>query len=568
MTPIKKLRLVLCWHMHQPDYRNSLNGQFELPWTYLHAIKDYTDMAWHLEQHPDVACVVNFVPSLVEQLEDYCNQFKTGSMRDPLLFLLAKNDLSSISVAERQLILTACFRSNISKMIEPFPAYHRLYQTYSGLTEQESSLEQYLSQQFLEDLLVWYHLAWMGESVRRTYNLVQRLMKQGSLYTYEDRKALSDLIGELIKQLIPRYRALQETARIELSTTPFYHPMLPLLLDFETAREAVPEITLPVAHKYPGGYQRAEAQLAEGLAHHLGYFGQPARGVWPSEGGVSAATLDLLASQDCEWTATGENVLVNSLSFGTGKPGNERSAYLYQPYRYSTKNGEILCFFRDDRLSDKIGFEYATWDSQDAVSDFINTLEGIYAAAEGVTDPVVTVILDGENAWEYYPYNGYYFHSKLYQALQDHPFIVTTTFSECVDNLKPAAPKLDNLVSGSWVYGNFGTWIGSADKNAAWDLLVDAKINFDQVIAEEQLTPDEQRNAARQLAICEGSDWFWWFGDYNAAKSVQSFDHLFRLNLGNLYHLLRLPVPNALLVPISKGSNVADAGGTMRRASE
>ncbi len=568
MMPLKKLRLVLCWHMHQPDYRNSLNGQFELPWTYLHAIKDYTDMAWHLEQHPDVACVVNFVPSLVEQLEDYCNQFKTGSMRDPLLHLLAKKELGLITVDERQLILTACFRSNNSKMIEPFPAYHRLYLTYSSLTEQEASLEQYLSPQFLGDLLVWYHLAWMGESVRRTYNLVQRLMKQGNLYTYEDRKALSDLIGELIKQLIPRYRALQETARIELSTTPFYHPMLPLLLDFGTAREAMPEITLPSTQKYPGGYQRAQAQMADGLAHHLGCFGQRARGVWPSEGGVSAVTLDILASQGCEWTASGENVLVNSLSHGTGKPATERSAYLYQPYRYATGNGEILCFFRDDRLSDKIGFEYATWDSQDAVSDFINTLEGIYAAADSISDPVVTIILDGENAWEHYPYNGYYFHSKLYQALQDHPFIVTTTFSECVDNLKTTAPKLNTLVSGSWVYGTFSTWIGSPDKNAAWDLLVDAKKNYDQVIAEGQLTPDEQRQATRQLSICEGSDWFWWFGDYNAAKSVQSFDHLFRLNLSNLYHLLQLPAPNALLDPISAGSNLVDAGGTMRRASE
>ncbi len=568
MSASRKLRLVLCWHMHQPDYRNSLDGRFELPWTYLHAIKDYTDMAWHLEQHPDVACVVNFVPSLVEQLEDYCNQFKTGAVRDPLLALLARETLEGLTPEERRLVFTACYRSNFGKMIEPFPAYHRLYQTFAMLTEKDPDLEQYLSPQYLADLLVWYHLAWMGESVRRSHELVQRLMKQGCLYTEADRRALFELIGVLIRQIIPRYRALQDDARVELSTTPFYHPMLPLLLDFKSAREAMPEMALPAAPAYPGGLQRAEAQVSHGLARHLHYFGQRARGMWPAEGGVSGPALEILAGQGCAWTATGESVLVNSLSQNRVKALPERNAYLYRPYRHATPRGALTCFFRDDRLSDKIGFEYATWDSYDAVGDFISTLEGIFAATDDAVDPVVSVILDGENAWEYYPYNGYYFLSNLYQALQEHPFIVTTTFSECAADPRVAAPALEGLVAGSWVYGTFSTWIGNPDKNAAWDLLVEAKGHYDRVMDSGRLTPDERQQATRQLSICEGSDWFWWFGDYNAADSVQSFDRLYRLNLRNLYALLHLPVPERLLQPVSMGSSHADAGGAMRRANE
>ncbi len=554
--------------MHQPDYRNSLDGRFELPWTYLHAIKDYTDMAWHLEQHPDMACVVNFVPSLVEQLEDYCNQFKTGAVRDPLLALLARPTMEDLTDEERQLILSACYRSNFSKMIEPFPAYHRLYKTLTALTDQEPDLQHYLSHRYLADLLVWYHLAWMGESVRRANELVQRLMKQGSLFTDADRKALFVLIGELIRKIIPRYRALQNDARIELSTTPFYHPILPLLLDFGSAREAMPEMALPAAREYPGGMLRAQEQVRHGLARHLHYFGQKACGVWPAEGGVSGQALEVLASQGCHWSATGESVLVNSLSKDRSEPLPERTTYLYHPYRYRTPQGDMTCFFRDDHLSDKIGFEYATWDSYDAVSDFINALERIYTATDEASDPVVSIILDGENAWEYYPYNGYYFLSGLYQALQSHPFIVTTTFSDCVGDGKVAIPELEHLVSGSWVYGTFSTWIGNPDKNAAWDLLVDAKVHYDRVVASGQLTPDEYQQATRQLSICEGSDWFWWFGDYNAAESVQSFDRLYRLNLRNLYALLHVQAPETLLRPVSRGSDHTDAGGAMRRASE
>jgi alpha-amylase/alpha-mannosidase (GH57 family) len=578
MVQSRKLHLILCWHMHQPDYRNRLSGEFELPWTYLHAIKDYTDMAFHLEQHPGVNAVVNFVPSLLDQLDDYCNQFETGQIRDPLLALLAQEDLRDLSPKQRQHILDGCFRSNHNNMIAPFPAYERLHQVFTLLDDMKELQESYLSPQYLADLLVWYHLAWTGESVRRTSELVPRLMAKGCLFTYEDRKELFELIGRLVTDIIARYRKLQEKGQIEISTTPYYHPILPLLIDFASAHEAIPDAPLPKTPKYPGGLERSAAHVAAALEDYREHFGGTPHGMWPAEGSISLPAVGVLAAHGCEWSASGETVLYNSLRRIHGEHMPTRIEYLYRPYRCLTEKGDIYCFFRDDRLSDKIGFEYTKWHGRDAVSDFIHALEEIYRHSDPAKEMAVSVILDGENAWEYYPYNGYYFLSELYDALQHHPFIRTTTFAECVGQLKsgPAdnpgfaveSRDLPTIVAGSWVYGTFSTWIGMADKNNAWDLLCAAKTSYDRVIKSGRLTEEEQARATEQLGICEGSDWFWWFGDYNSAISVESFDRLFRINLSNLYQLLKLPVPVELQHVVSTGGGHPEAGGAMRRSSE
>jgi alpha-amylase/alpha-mannosidase (GH57 family) len=308
------------------------------------------------------------------------------------------------------------------------------------------------------------------------------------------------------------------------------------------------------------------------MEHHQNNFGVKPFGMWPSEGGVSRATLKLLAEHGCEWTATGQAVLANSLRREMNDnplPGS--SGYLYKPYLVETGSESIYCFFRDDRLSDKVGFEYAKWKGDDAADDFIHYLEEILHNAPGDDEPVVSVILDGENAWEYFPYNGYYFLSELYAKLEIHPDIRTTTFHECVQSMndpdsRVTASNLQQLVAGSWVYGTFSTWIGSPDKNRGWDLLCEAKRSYDIVMASGRLSADEMGLATGQLADCEGSDWFWWFGDYNSAQSVASFDNLFRRNLSNLYRLLKLDPPLELQHVISVGGGVPAVGGTMRRS--
>lgn len=559
--------------MHQPDYRDIVSNEYVLPWTYLHAIKDYSDMAYHLEMNAKARVTFNFVPILLEQLEDYTVQFKQKRIRDPLLALLVEPDLADISHEQCRLIVNSCFKSHHEKMLSPFPHYQRLLHLYQLVEPIAGNEEfQYLSAQYKADLLVWYHLAWCGESLRRDNKVVQSLMVKGLSFTLADRQQLFEVIAETVSGLIPRYKALMKSKQIEISTTPYYHPILPLLIDFKSTIDAMPYAPLPKFAKYAGGQARAAAHVEAASKYHENLFGQAPRGMWPAEGGVSNAALSLMAEYGVEWAATGQAVLANSL-LKSQMGLQDKNDYLYQPYRVTNGNQDILCFFRDDNLSDKIGFEYAKMHTPDAVSDFIKSLEAIHQNNPNESSKVVSVILDGENAWEYYPYNGYYFLNELYAALANHPDIQMTTFSDIVDLYQSkeyktkgiSAPALPQIAAGSWVYGTFSTWIGSKDKNQGWDLLCAAKKVYDDVLLSGSLNAEEVSACERQLCICEGSDWFWWFGDYNSSDSVSSFDQLYRRNLINLYTLLEQPIPAILHKTISAGGGNADNAGTMRR---
>lgn len=582
-TAPAKLLINIYWHMHQPDYRDSITGEYVLPWTYLHAIKDYSDMAHHLEANVKARVTFNFVPILLDQLEDYVAQFKAGVIKDPLLQMLGADDLDHVSPENCELIVDSCFKSHHDKMLSPYSEYQRLYHLYQVASQggDEHNL-QYFSAQYKADLLVWYHLAWMGESIKRSNKFVQSLIGKGSHFSVLDRQTLFKLVGEIIANLIPRYKKLQQKGQIEISSTPHHHPILPLLLDFNSTLDAMPGAVLPLAPLYVGGGARAISHVQHAQASHERRFGEKPVGMWPAEGSVSKEALLLLAKQGVKWAASGETVLANSLAKSNPKKTlASHPDYLYKPYKVSDGVDKIVCFFRDDRLSDKIGFEYSKIHSSDAVRDFISDLEQVRTSFQDHENPVVSVILDGENAWEYYPYNGYYFLTELYQALVNHPNIEMVTQSEVLQaiNAPSKSPykvfcgNLPEIAAGSWVYGTFSTWIGSTDKNRGWDLLCEAKLAYDQVLRSDVLTAEEAKLCEDQLAVCEGSDWFWWLGDYNSAASISSFDQLYRRNLSNLYVLLKLPVPHHLSLPISvdptqQTSSSAISSGTMKRGQE
>jgi len=555
-----KLKVVLCWHMHQPQYSEPIGGMYQLPWTYLHVIKDYVDMAWHLENVQGAKAVVNFAPTLLEQIDDYAQQvssrFKgTGRLKDPLLMAL-DSPVQPSSAEERKKLISDCLRANDEKLIAPFPHFAKLAELAHGFLEDTEKLN-YINDQFIIDMVVWYHLAWMGESVRRTDVRVQALMKKAKFFNFHDRRQLMLVIGELLNDLIPRYRRLAESGRVELSVTPYAHPIIPLMLDINTTHEAMPDAPLPETIDYPGGEERAHWHMEEGLRVFESFFGFRPKGCWPSEGAVSEATLTLINRHGFDWAATGENVLRNSFNLS-----EMSDASIYKPYKLP--GASPACFFRDDGLSDLIGFSYTKWGADDAVNDFINNLLTIKSNTDDEPDRVLSVILDGENAWEYYSYNGYYFLQALYSRLADHPEIEITTFSESLKSgVKPTL--LPKMVAGSWVYGSFSTWIGDKDKNRGWDLLSEAKHVFDKVMADKVFDADTDLALRRQLAICEGSDWFWWFGDYNAADSVSDFERLFRLHLSNLYQMLGEEVPESLSETVSQGGGGIEQGGTMRR---
>ncbi len=561
-----RLKVVLCWHMHQPQYRDSLTHEYQLPWTYLHAIKDYTDMAALLEDTPAARAVVNFAPVLLEQIADYAhqlNEFLTSRtpLNDPLLAALSAEKLPEENGA-RSALVKSCLRINHEHLIHPFPHYRRLVDI-AGRLEDDTEALNYLGEQYFADLLMWYHLAWLGETVRRKNMTVRALLDKSYSFTLNDRLTLLSVIAELLSGLLGRYRKLAECGQVELSMTPYAHPILPLLLDFSSAREAMSEVRLPVSSAYPGGEERVRWHIQHGMEVFHRHFGFTPQGCWPSEGSVSDAALRTLDEFGFRWAASGEAVLYNSLTrHNKAEPANK--AWLYRPYRVGA--GKIATFFRDDGLSDLIGFTYCKWHADDAVGNLVSHLDSI-AHTYDCNNSVVSIILDGENAWEYYPNNGYYFLSALCQRLSSHPQLEMTTFSACLDQL-PSTECLPSLVSGSWVYGNFSTWIGDDDKNRAWDRLCAAKHAYDSVLASGRVT-DEQRTALEQLmAICEGSDWFWWFGGYNPADSVSDFELLFRRHLANLYRSLGEAIPEELSLVLSRGSGAPAQGGVMRSGQE
>jgi len=553
------LNVVLYWHMHQPEYRDLRNGEYHLPWTYLHTIKDYVDMAAHLENNDQARAVVNFAPVLLEQINDYALQLDGylnhgQALRDSLLSALA-DPVLTLDRENRAHIIKACKKANRQRLIERFDVFETLIDLADSALEKPETL-MYYSEQFFIDVLVWYHLAWTAETVRLKDNRIKKLMKKASHFNVHDRRLMIEVIHELVSGVIGRYKKLAESNRIELSMTPYAHPIIPLLLDLESVKQAIPNAELPVANMYPGGLDRSLWHMKKGMEVFEQYFGFKPQGCWPSEGSISAETIEMISGLDIKWIASGETVLRNSLEKSDVLPED----CIHEPYQY--KSTTSACFFRDDGLSDLIGFKYSDWHADDAVANLVHHLETIAESCEGQSNAIVSIILDGENAWEYYPDNGYHFISALYKVLGEKINIKLTTYSEYLSNNEKRKP-LPEIVAGSWVYGTFSTWIGEKDKNRAWDMLVEAKNTFDRVIHEKKLTNEEVRLAEKQLATCESSDWFWWFGEYNSSESVASFDEQFRLHLSNLYQLLRVDSPDYLSTAFSFGSGDPVMGGAM-----
>ncbi|MEW5839238.1 MAG: glycoside hydrolase family 57 protein [Pseudomonadota bacterium] len=570
-TPPARLNVVLMWHMHQPEYRDPFSGEFQRPWTYLHAIKDYVDMAAHIEAHPEARAVVNFVPVLLEQIENYAEALQAylhdrhAPLPDPLLSALAADSAPQEEKARVELI-ESCLRANEQRLIQRFPAYAGLARIARDFLKKPEQVR-YLGHAFFADLCMWYHLAWMAETVRRSDARIRGLMDKGGGFDVHDRHILLQVIAELMTGLIPRYRELALRGQIELSMTPYAHPIMPLLLDISSTREAWQDVVLPmdkgvVAH-YPGGEERVRWHLHEGRRVFERVFGISPVGCWPSEGSVSAATLPLLAEAGFTWAATGSQVLHNSLR--ASGLAERFKACPHRLYNVDSSPAPKMAF-RDDGLSDLIGFKYSTWHADDAVGDLINHLVHI---ADHCHDGnhVASIIMDGENAWEYYPENGFYFLNGLYKRLAAHPRLRLTTYQELLRD-EPVVSELPKLTAGSWVYGTFSTWIGEKDKNRGWTFLIEAKRACDQVLASKTLSAEQEQAVLLQLAICEGSDWFWWFGDYNSAEAVRDFERLFRLHLVRLYELLGVEPPAILGEVMAVGAGNPEAGGVMRTGQQ
>lgn len=562
------LNVVLCWHMHQPQYCDTVTGNYSQPWTYLRVIKDYSDMAAHLEQVPNSRAVINFSPLLLQQIDDYNRQFNAYFVdnkppQEPILAALVEPAVN-IDHQYRYQLVQNCLSHHNYNSGQHFEQYVALTNIGQHILDNPSHLD-YVSDEFFTDLLVWFHLTWLGETVRRDDPRAQTLITKARRYTMFERIQLVRIISEQISQIVPRYRTLASTKSIELSMTPYGHPIAPLLLNFHSAAESTPELPMPQEKEYPGGKQRLEWHIDAGKKIFSEHFGELPCGCWPAEGAVSEATLIILNNSGFSWTASGGGVLHNSLNVSRHIHSSKPDTETYCAYHLPDQN--ILCFFRDDHLSDLIGFTYSSWHGDDAVANFIERLEDIANRCANIQDPTVSIIMDGENAWEHYHQNGFFFLRELYRRLASHPNLNLTTFSNC---LHGQHRQLDHLRSGSWVHGNLTTWIGSADKNRAWDMLTEAKHCFDRVLQSVRLSDKERSRAEQQLAICEGSDWFWWPGGNNPPETIAAFDELYRMHLRTLYQLLKTPCPDYLQRPFThrlstEFDDQAALGGVMRK---
>ncbi len=534
----ERVNVVLCWHLHQPQYRDPLTGQFERPWSYLHGMRDCIDLAVHLETVPEACAVVNFSPVLLDQLDDYCAglaaHFRNGApIPDRVLALLGPDGPGE----DRQhwpMLARACLRAGQDTQVGRFPAYRALAERAAQMLRDATVTA--AEPALLTDLAVWYHLAWLGETVRRGDPRVRPLLRRAGDFSTADRRQLLECIADVLSGLVPRYRRLAGNGQVELSISPWGHPVMPLLFDFAAAHEADPELVLPAAPCYPGGGDRARWHLARALQVFHRAFGLRPRGCWPAEGAISDATLAMLDGFGFDWTASADGVLRRSA-------GAIPAAAAHCGWRRGGQR--LVCFFRHDELSERVGFEYSHQDGDAAAADLVLELERLAANGGLQGRNVISLVMDGLNAWESFPDGGYRFQRALYRRLAAHPRLRLSTFARCLQQGVEVRP-LETLVAGSWIDGRLDTWIGNPERNALWQWLCDAKAVFDQVVVEGSLDEAGQSLAEYQLGVCEGSDWFWALPEANPGESAASFQRLFRRHLGRLYQLLDEAPPEGL----------------------
>src|SRR5512138_3214600 len=456
------LAVIFLWHMHQPYYKDPLRGEYALPWVYLHGIKDYYDMAAIVDEVAGARAVFNLVPSLLEQLEEYA----AGQAIDPFLSR-GRMHPADMGEDDRLFILENFFAANRQRLIEPVRRYFELFCLSGGDGGERARdrLRLFRDQDIL-DLQVCFFLAWTGEAARRRHPALQELVRKGSGYTAADKELLFATHRQILGEIIPLYKRLHAEGKLELSVTPYFHPILPLLCHLRNAQTAMPKVTLPtLPFSFP---QDARSQVATAVDYFTRLFGFAPTGMWPSEGSVCNEALEIIADCGLTWVATDEGVLLHTLPEGLGH-GREA---LYQAYRFQRGAADLALFFRDHALSDLIGFTYSQWDGERAVSDFRERLLAIGRKTHGVR--VVPVILDGENAWEYYEDNGYSFLMRLYQALADDRDLRLTTCSAFLAE-HTTHRRLDRIYPGSWINANYGIWIGHPEENLAWDYLYKAR---------------------------------------------------------------------------------------------
>ena len=551
--PQTPVTLAILWHQHQPYYPDDVSGETLMPWVRLHATKDYYGMAMHLLEVPEFHCTINLVPSLIVQLQRYTDH--SGSDRH-----LDVSRLPVDGLAEEDLIylMDNFFMANVSSMVRPYERYHELYLKRGFNIDSAAEAAKRFSKDDLRDLQIWSNLTWIHELAFEQYPELKEFREKGSGWTEEEKAWLLEKQMSIVGEVIPLHKKLALSGQVELTTTPFYHPILPLLWNKQSAHEEMPGCDLPRhMEPYP---EDAHRHIQAAVKFHEETFGMAPRGMWPSEGSVSQEILPAIKEAGIEWIATDEEVLASSTEGWVARDSHghlKNPQMLYRPWLAGGNEDPLQMVFRDHALSDLIGFHYQRSTPQQAADDLIGRLMQIGKAVEhqnGDRPALVPVILDGENCWEYYPDGGVGFLRALYQNAVQHPMVKPKRICDTLDE-HPATDHIRHLSAGSWISHNFAIWIGHHEDNAAWDLLHETRSFLLDAEKSSDFTNDELQQAWRELDIAQGSDWFWWYGDDHSSAQDDLFDQLFRKHLRNVYTLLNQHAPGSLSQAIAQGGN-------------
>ena len=537
---MQQIYLCFVWHMHQPFYKDLVSGEYKLPWTRMHGLKDYYGMVKVLEDFPSVHQTFNLVPSMMVQIEEYA----TGKAQDAFLRAALK-PAEHLSEAEQTFILQYFFQANVARMIYRYPRYGELYNLWQSAGTNVARARQSFGVQGFRDLQVLSQLAWFDEEFLTKDADIRGLVVKGRDYSIEDQQMLGGKQTEVMGKVLPVYSEFAAKGQIEVSTTPFYHPILPLLCDSNIAEISHPYVSLPSRFQYPND---ARDQLQRSREYMQQKLGRPAVGLWPSEGSVSDEVFHLAAESGFRWVATDNGVLGRTLHHGAD------ADLTYRPYLWTQGDHEMHVIFRDHYLSDLIGFVYARMGAAEAADHFLDRIrENCHGILSSGRDALVPIILDGENAWEYYEESGRPFLRELYRRIADDPRMCALTVSEALLKVEPH--KIDHIFPGSWINANFDIWIGAEEDNKAWEYLLRARMAYDRFMNSPDaatVSEDRKRLAYEELLIAEGSDWCWWYGPEHDSANRPEFDQLFRDHLANVYLALRLAPPDELSRPILK----------------
>jgi alpha-amylase/alpha-mannosidase (GH57 family) len=536
-----RINLCFLWHMHQPFYKDLLSGEYKLPWTRLHALKDYYGMVKILDEFPQIRQTFNLVPSMMVQIEEYAS----GKARDPF-FDVAIKPAETLTPNEKEFILHHFFHAHPSRMIYRYPRYGEIFEAREANKATPGARGVFGAQEF-RDLQVLSQLAWFDEEFQDHDPDVRALIEKGRDYSLEDQALMGRKQREIVGHVIPAYKRLAASGQIEISTTPFYHPILPLLCDSNIASISHPHVPLPRKFSYP---QDARVQLQMAREYIGRVFGVEPVGLWPSEGSVSDEVFRIAAEVGFKWAATDNGVLARTLGRGAGADET------YRPWCWNQNGQKMQVLFRDHLLSDLIGFVYSGMGAREAAGDFLHRIRencrGILASGR---DALVPIILDGENAWEYYDHNARPFFRELYGGIVADPGMEAITVREAFARLK--AEPLDHIFPGSWIGANFDVWIGAEEDNKAWEFLVAAREAYDE--AKAGLSEEARKLAWEEILIAEGSDWCWWYGPEHSSANRIEFDELFRSHIANVYRALGKMPPEELSRPILSVTSVTES---------